>query len=74
MDAVRGWQASPLVHPLACGNDSNHQPLESVTEGVSVVLRCPDCGYVQPHIPDIVIEMGAKLKDAGALTGPVVPY
>lgn len=41
------------VHPLTCGNDSNHTPLFPHWDGKAVVLRCPDCEYIQTRLPGL---------------------
>ena len=53
--AIKRWQNLTYIHPLTCGNNSNHSPLIAKTDGVNVWLECPDCDYVQKHIPDAVI-------------------
>lgn len=45
------WTGRFRVHPLTCGNDSNHTVLFPYFNGEKVVLRCPDCDYVQNHLP-----------------------
>ena len=54
--AVMAWQKNPLVHPLTCGNHSDHSPLVPVTlpDG-KVMLWCMDCDYKQWHIPASVL-------------------
>jgi hypothetical protein len=64
--AVAAWQADLGVHPLTCGIDSEHQPLVAVEEGVSVVLRCLDCGYRQRFIPPMVLKAYADRMTLGA--------
>ncbi len=52
LDAIAAHQANPHVHPLTCGNDSQHEILVGwVTAGGEVVLKCLTCDYVQTHIP-----------------------
>ncbi len=54
---VTDWQTCDYVHELTCGNDSNHQLLEALYTGtLGVYLSCPTCGYVQLHIPEIVLQ------------------
>lgn len=53
--AVREWQRNPRVNPLRCGVDARHRPLEPHEEADQVVLRCPDCDYVQRYIPASVL-------------------
>ena len=57
MTAIKHWQSSEKIHPLTCGNDSNHLPLLPFEENGLVVLRCFDCGYRQEHIPRVVISV-----------------
>lgn len=53
MDRIKAWQAAGFVHPLTCGNDSDHRPLEPrISEGYAL-LECKDCGYVQTMITDL---------------------
>jgi hypothetical protein len=53
--AIREWQRNPRVHPLRCGHEVRHRPLEAHAEGDQVLLRCPDCDYVQRYIPASVL-------------------
>ena len=75
ISAVLAWQANDTVHPLTCGKDSSHRPLEPVKEGRRVILKCPDCDYIQTVIPQVVIEMGPKLSRSVRVgdSGPMVP-
>jgi hypothetical protein len=50
---IIAWQSNPLLHPLTCGNDSNHEVLVPVIEKKKVILRCLDCEYIQRWIPDV---------------------
>lgn len=50
MSRIIKHQTCQSMHPLTCGNDSNHRPLYPVWED-RIVLRCPDCDYVQTFIP-----------------------
>lgn len=57
IDAVRAvmhYQSNPHVHPLTCGNNSEHQVLQPMIVGTQVALICIDCGYVQTYIPDYI--------------------
>jgi len=68
LDAIEAWQHNDHVHPLTCGNDSNHELLVakmvptsnvivvSSDQGSKIILKCPDCDYVQEHVPEIVYE------------------
>jgi hypothetical protein len=42
------------MHPLTCGNDSNHTPLFPYWNGASVILMCRDCDYTQKYVPECV--------------------
>lgn len=37
------------VHPLTCGNNSNHTPLFPYWNGERVQLICRDCDYTQDN-------------------------
>ena len=56
---IEAWQ-SAWVHPLTCGNDSEHAKLEPVEQDGQVILTCRDCDYRQEQIPSIVIEHDAS--------------
>ncbi len=51
------WQNAGFVHPLTCGNNSQHQNLVAKEVDGKVVLSCLDCNYIQNHIPDYVLEI-----------------
>jgi hypothetical protein len=53
--AINSWQTDPRVHPLTCGFNPRHQPLEGVVTDTGVELRCPECEYRQTNIPDAVL-------------------
>lgn len=55
--AIQAWQNNPLIHPITCGNSSNHGLLfaEKSANG-PIILRCPDCRYTQYHIPVSVFQ------------------
>jgi len=70
INAIVYWQKSKDVHPLTCGNDSNHGLLfPGIDEETNtVVLSCPNCNYVQRFIPEIVFEhykKNLKIKENG---------
>lgn len=46
-----GYQPMQRMHPLTCGNNSNHSPLYPLIEGDAVVLVCADCDYRQDNWP-----------------------
>lgn len=48
MDRLPKMGGIPMhVHPLTCGNDSNHTPLYPYFDGEKVTLICRDCDYTQ---------------------------
>lgn len=49
------WQSCGFVHPLTCGKNSEHILKPKEKDG-DVILICPDCDYVQNHVPDVVYE------------------
>jgi len=72
LEAIKKYQSCPYVHELTCGNDSGHSPLKGIEVRGTVMLICPDCDYMQGHVPsvvwsaeDIEIAMKKLLKDAG---------
>jgi len=44
---LTSYQDNPMVHPLTCGVDSNHQNLIPKEENNEVILMCLDCNYIQ---------------------------
>jgi hypothetical protein len=54
--AIKEWQADASIHPMTCGNDSTHRVLEPIEDHGKVILKCPDCDYVQYWIPEVVIK------------------
>lgn len=60
MAAVCEWQARHGYHPLTCGNDDCRAEnpdavlVPLIRDGICV-LACPQCDYVQTHIPDVVL-------------------
>lgn len=78
--SVFEWQQAGFVHPLTCGNDSQHLdllpapgeilPIQSGEAAqVTMVLVCVQCGYRQKFIPECCIigprDPGwQKMKDA----------
>ena len=48
---LTSYQSNPMVHPLTCGVNSNHQNLipieENDNENSKVILKCLDCDYTQ---------------------------
>lgn len=65
IEAVTKWQSDDNLHPLTCGTDSNHQPLEAVEENNQVILKCKDCDYTQNFIPPVVAAFNGELKNTG---------
>lgn len=66
-DAVNFWQQDPSIHPLTCGNNSNHEPLIPSIKNDKCILICKDCDYTQDCIPKIVLQFFElepnKIKD-----------
>lgn len=56
VEKVNAWQNNNAVHPLTCRKDSRHAPLRPKIKEGEVVLICSDCGYVQNHIPECVLQ------------------
>lgn len=54
VSSVNKWQKLDLVHPLTCGNDSNHQNLVAVDYFKKPLLICKDCDY-QQEIPEMFL-------------------
>ena len=51
LEAIDKWQKNASIHPLTCGNNSNHEVLKGrVNKEGEVELYCIDCDYVQKHI------------------------
>lgn len=69
IEAIERWQKCEFVHPLTCGNDSNHGLLvskhinaedvygECTYEKDWIILTCPDCDYVQNFIPEYIFAL-----------------
>jgi len=74
IQAVKEW--NELFHPLTCGTDSNHPPLEAAATPFGVYLFCSArrCGYTQPHwkVPAVVwtsfFERHASQRKADGIT------
>ena len=62
--AIDMWQRSDF-HPLTCGVDSGHRSLVGQERDGRVVLVCPDCSYVQTHIPAGVLSAGLAMVEVG---------
>ena len=46
-EVVREWQGNPKLHPLTCGRDSSHPPLEAEDVDGAVRLYCTACDWTQ---------------------------
>jgi len=55
IDKINQWQNAGFVHPLTCGNDSQHQDLVPKEVDGRVVLSCSNCDYIQDWIPEEVL-------------------
>ncbi|MBU0750516.1 hypothetical protein KKH15_03315 [Patescibacteria group bacterium] len=55
IERVKAWQDNPRGHPMSCDIDSEHKPLVPAEDEGSVVLVCPDCGYIQNFVPSAVL-------------------
>ena len=55
IERVNLWQNTGFVHPLTCGNDSQHQNLIAKEFDGKVLLTCVDCDYIQDWIPPEVL-------------------
>jgi len=53
---IEAWQNNDMVHPLTCGNDSNHKKLIPIENDGKVILGCVDCNYIQSYIPKVVLK------------------
>lgn len=51
ISAILEWQSDDFVHPLTCGNNSNHANLMPFVIDNEVKLNCLDCDYVQTIWP-----------------------
>jgi len=60
--AIEEWQNSGEMHPLTCIK-SAHGPLTPVEKGDDgIVLLCPQCGYFQEWVPDVVFKKWTSKK------------
>jgi hypothetical protein len=64
IEAVKAWQNNTSIHPLTCGKDSKHKGLIPVEKDGEVILKCPDCGYIQKCIPDAVLQYSQKNSES----------
>ena len=78
IEAINKWQKCNFVHPLICGKDKCNGILEPkiyVDMGLRdgeleediIHLECPNCDYIQEHIPEIIFNLNyeqfEKLED-----------
>lgn len=63
INSVKMWQTEEMLHPLTCGNDSNHLPLEPKEENGKVILVCSECDYTQDFIPPVVASFNGKITN-----------
>jgi len=58
---IKEWQESDYVHQLTCSSGScNHVVLIPIEENYKVILKCPECDYVQTFIPEAVLKIDMK--------------
>ena len=58
---IKEWQESDYVHQLTCGSGScNHVILDPIEENDIVILKCPECDYIQTFIPECVLKADVK--------------
>jgi hypothetical protein len=55
LSKIAKWQQNASVHPLTCGNDSQHLPLVGKEVNGKVLLVCLECDYNQDYVPEVVI-------------------
>jgi hypothetical protein len=63
---IRDYQARAAAgefHPLTCGKDSSHKPLEPASVHGELGLACEDCDYTQVGVPGAVLEAPPKAVD-----------
>ena len=63
IEDIQKYQLCSHVHPLTCGNDSQHQNLVPFEVDGDVKLKCLDCDYVQGWIPPYVKEIVPHLDE-----------
>jgi hypothetical protein len=56
LEAIKEWQSDDMIHPLTCGNNSNHRNLIGEEIDGKIILKCLDCNYIQNWVPEIVFE------------------
>lgn len=70
IEATERWQNCQHVHPLTCGNNSNHKLLIAMEENGDIILKCPNCDYTQNHIPECVFKMQDLLEELDTFCTP----
>lgn len=68
VERIKKSQRDPNNHPLTCGNNSNHQVLEPHIEDDKIILKCPDCEYIQCWIPDCIYNLDLEYTHSWGLT------
>lgn len=56
MNRICKHQLNYRLHPLTCGNDSDHHLLFPIMIDRKIILRCLDCDYRQDYIPPMFME------------------
>lgn len=55
---IENYQKSKQMHPLTCGQRDKHPDFRGIlygeVENGKVVLKCPNCDYVQHNIPEVI--------------------
>ena len=57
IEKVNKWQNADWLHPLTCGNNSNHKILQPIEKNNKIILKCLDCNYEQEYIPSVILRM-----------------
>ena len=57
IEKIKKWQNCSFLHPLTCGNDSNHKILIPKETNDKVILICEDCDYTQKFIPNAIFKI-----------------
>jgi len=57
IEKIKKWQNNEFLHPLTCGNNSNHKILIPKEIDNKVILICEDCDYTQTFIPKAVFKI-----------------
>jgi len=60
IDKIEDYQKLKCMHPLTCGQRDKHPDYRGILYGEiengNVVLKCPNCNYVQHFIPEIIFK------------------